>query len=172
MIPTQGTVLSSAINTALELFSNKKDKFKVMVLVSDGEDHDDHAVQLAEKSASLGLMINTVGVGSKNGSLIPIKNKKNNEIEYKRDKKGKLITSILNDKILQDVATAGNGNYFLFANSADSYLDIIESIQNMEKKTISTHEFSEYEDRYQPVALLSLALFIMGFIIPTIPKKK
>lgn len=172
MIPTQGTVLSSAINTALELFSNKKDKFKVMVLVSDGEDHDDHAVQLAEKSASLGLMINTVGVGSKNGSLIPIKNKKNNEIEYKRDRKGKLITSILNDKILQDVAIAGNGNYFLFANSADSYLDIIESIQNMEKKTISTHEFSEYEDRYQPVALLSLALFVMGFIIPTIPKKK
>ena len=167
MIPTQGTVLSSAMNTALNAFTNESDKFRVMLLVSDGEDHDGKAIELAEKAAASGFKINTVGVGSKNGSLIPIKSKDGKISEYKRDKKGKLITSTLNDRILKDIAIAGNGSFFWFNNSQDSYLDIATDIDAMEKKTISTHEFSEYEDRYQVFAILSLSFLIIGFAFPT-----
>ena len=167
MIPTQGTVLSSAMNTALNAFTNESDKFRVMLLVSDGEDHDGKAIELAEKAAASGFKINTVGVGSKNGSLIPIESKDGKISEYKRDKKGKLITSTLNDRILKDIAIAGNGSFFWFNNSQDSYLDIATDIDAMEKKTISTHEFSEYEDRYQVFAILSLSFLIIGFAFPT-----
>ncbi len=170
MIPTQGTVLSAAMNTALDSFTDETDKFKVMVLVSDGEDHDDQAVEIATKAAGQGLMINTVGVGSKNGSLIPIKDKNNQKLGFKRNKEGNLITSILNEIILQEIAIAGKGSYFWFANSSDSHKEIASAIENMEKKTISTHEFSEYEDRYQSIALSSLFCFIISFLIPT--KKK
>ena len=169
MIPTQGTLLSTAMNTAIETFTDETDKFKVMLLVSDGEDHDDEAIKIATKASDLGLMINTVGVGSKSGSLIPIIDK-NKKKTYKRNKKGNLITSILNDSNLKEIATAGEGSYFWFSNSADSYKEIITEIENMEKKTIATHEFSEFEDRYQIIALFSLLCFLFGFLTPTIKK--
>ena len=156
MIPTQGTVLSKAMLKALESFSNEIDKFKVMLLISDGEDHDAQAVNIASKASDAGFIINTVGVGSKNGSLIPIINDKDQKAGYKRDTKGNLITSIPNEKVLKEIATAGKGTYFRFANSADSYREIAAAIENMEKKTISTHEFSEYEDRFLLIALASL----------------
>ena len=173
MIPTKGTVLSSAISKGLETFTDENDKFKVMVLVSDGEDHDGRAIELAHKASKAGLMINTVGVGSKSGSLIPIRSKKiaSNTVQYKRNNKGKLITSVLNENNLRQIASAGGGSYFWFSNSAESYLDIFQAIERMEKKTISTHEYSEYEDRYQFVALVSLFCFIMTFIIQTRLKK-
>ena len=172
MIPTQGTVLSKAMLKALESFSNEIDKFKVMLLISDGEDHDDQAVSIASKASNTGFVINTVGVGSKNGSLIPIKNDKDQKAGYKRDGKGNLITSIPNETVLKEIATAGGGTYFWFANSADSYQEIAIAIENMEKKTISTHEFSEYEDRYQIIALSSLFCYFIGFVIPTRKKHK
>ena len=172
MIPTQGTVLSKAMLKALESFSNEIDKFKVMLLISDGEDHDDQAVNIASKASDAGFIINTVGVGSKNGSLIPIINDKDQKAGYKRDAKGNLITSIPNEKVLKEIATAGKGTYFRFANSADSYREIAAAIENMEKKTISTHEFSEYEDRYQIIALVSLLCYFIGFVIPTKEKSK
>ena len=172
MIPTQGTVLSTAMLKALESFSNEIDKFKVMLLISDGEDHDDQAVNIASKASNTGFIINTVGVGSKNGSLIPIKNDKDQKAGYKRDGKGNLITSIPNETVLKEIATAGGGTYFWFANSADSYKEIAIAIENMEKKTISTHEFSEYEDRYQIIALSSLLCYFIGFVIPTRKKHK
>ena len=169
MIPTQGTLLSTAMNTAIETFTDETDKFKVMLLVSDGEDHDDEAIKIATKASDLGLMINTVGVGSKIGSLIPIIDK-NNQKTYKRNKKGNLITSILNDNNLKEIANAGKGSYFWFSNSSDSYKEIITEIENMEKKTIATHEFSEFEDRYQIIALFSLLCLLFGFLTPTIKK--
>ena len=143
-----------------------------MLLISEGEDHDDQAVNFASKASDAGFIINTVGVGSKNGSLIPIINDKDQKAGYKRDTKGNLITSIPNEKVLKEIATAGKGTYFRFANSADSYREIAAAIENMEKKTISTHEFSEYEDRYQIIALASLMCYFIGFVIPTKEKSK
>ena len=170
IIPTQGTSLSSAMSTAISAFTEESDKFKVMLLVTDGEDHEGQAIELAEKASEIGLVINTIGVGSKIGSLIPDKSKNSSLNQYKRDIKGKLITSTLNENILIEIAQAGQGSFFRFDNNRDTFIDISEAINRMEKKTISTHEFSEYEDRFQPIALLAFCLLIWGFIIPTRPK--
>jgi Ca-activated chloride channel family protein len=172
MIPTQGTALSSAMNTAMTAFTEETDKYKVMLMVTDGEDHEGQAVELAAQAAQAGLMINTVGVGSKLGSLIPVKGKNDTRSQYKRDREGKLITSTLNERILKDIAAAGNGSFFWFDNNRDTHEDIALAIENMEKKTISTHEFSEYEDRYQAFALLAFGFLIWGFVMPTRPREK
>lgn len=172
MIPTQGTALSSAMNTAMTAFTEETDKFKVMLMVTDGEDHEGQAVEIAAQAAKAGLMINTVGVGSELGSLIPVKDKNKSQHQYKRDRDGKLITTTLNERILKDIASAGNGSFFWFDNNRDTYEDIALAIENMEKKTISTHEFSEYEDRYQSFALLAFGFLIWGFVIPTRPREK
>ena len=180
MIPTQGTNLSAAINTAIDAFVDVKDKFKVMVLVSDGEDHQGESVELAKNASSMGMVINTVGVGSREGGLIPVKNlplneslsrsavsDKPNKNNFKRDKKGSLVTSLINEKILRDIAEAGQGLFFLFDNSQNSYLEILNTINNMEKKTISMHEFDEFEDRYQIFATIAIILLIVSFVFPT-----
>ena len=170
MIPTQGTAISSALNTGLSAFSDESEKFKVLVLITDGEDHEGEAIGIAEKAARTGIVIHTVGVGSVSGSLIPILDKKTGNTSYKRDRQGKLITSTLNEGILQDIARAGEGVYVRFDNRAAHYKTITQAINQMEKKTISTHEFSEYEDQFQVFGIISLSLFISAILIPT--KKK
>ena len=167
MIPNQGTSLSSAINTALTAFTEEFDKYKVVLLVTDGEDHEGQAIDIASKAASNGMIINTIAVGSNEGGLIPIESKSKGNIQYKRDKQGKLVTSKLDQVILKDIAQAGKGSFYWFSNNSDSYNEIEKGIRNMEKKTISTHEFSEYEDYYQLFSLVSLILICAAFIFPT-----
>ena len=172
IIPTQGTAISSAIQNAMTAFTEEKDKYKIMLLVTDGEDHEGQAIELAHQAVKSGLEIHTVGVGSEVGGLILVKSENGNRMEYKRDLDGKLITSTINEKILRDIANAGQGNFFWFDNNRDTHLDIVESIDDMEKKIISTHVYSEYEDRYQPVAFLAMLLLIAGFDIPTRPANR
>ncbi len=163
MIPNQGTSLSSALNTALTAFTEELGKFKVVLLVSDGEDHEGEAIDVAKKAAMDGMIINTVAVGSDEGGLIPIESKN----KYKLDKKGRLVTSKVDQVILKDIAQAGNGSFYWFSNNRDSYADIENGINKMEKKIISTHEFSDYDDRYQLIGLISLLLILVSFVYPT-----
>ena len=163
MIPNQGTSLSSALNTALTAFTEEIGKFKVVLLVTDGEDHEGEAIDVAKKAAMDGMIINTIAVGSEEGGLIPIES--NNK--YKIDKKGRLITSKVDKVILKDIAKAGQGSFYWFSNNRDSYTSIKNGINKLEKKIISTHEYAEYDDRYQIISLISLIFFCFSFIYPT-----
>jgi Ca-activated chloride channel family protein len=167
MIPNQGTSISSAMKQAIDLVSKDEDKYKVVLLVTDGEDHEGDAITLAKKASSMSIAIHTIGIGSNTGSLIPIISQNGNQIEYKRDKSGKLITSVLNQNILREIASAGNGKYFHFSNDGQTYNDVNKAIDSMEKRAINSHEYSEYEDRYQPLAFVSFLLFSISFVLPT-----
>ncbi|NHZ87375.1 MAG: VWA domain-containing protein [Planctomycetia bacterium] len=171
MIKTQGTALSAALKTSIAAFPDESKKYKVLVLVTDGEDHEGEAIAIAEKASKTGIVINTVGVGSATGSLIPIG--KDGQIdEYKRDKKGQLITTVLNETILRDIAKAGNGIFIRIDNQTNSSEKLNNELNAMDKKTFSMHEYSEYEDRYQIFAIFSLIFAIIAFIIPTNRRKK
>jgi Ca-activated chloride channel family protein len=167
MIPSQGTSISSAINTAITAYQDDPEKFKVILLVSDGEDHEGEAIQISENSAKVGMIVNTVGVGSLNGGLVPLEMEKTSNISYKRNIDGKLITSIPNRQILKDISDVGNGRAFWFSNNGDSYISILDAIDNLEKKVISTHKFVEYEDRYQIFSIISLFFFLVHIVLPT-----
>ena len=167
MIPSQGTSISSAINTAITAYQDDPEKFKVILLVSDGEDHEGEAIQISENSAKVGMIVNTVGVGSLNGGLVPLEMEKTTDISYKRNIDGKLITSIPNRQILKDISDVGNGRAFWFSNNGDSYISILDAIDNLEKKVISTHKFVEYEDRYQIFSIISLFFFLVHIVLPT-----
>jgi len=163
MIPTQGTDLSTALRTAISAFNEESEKYKVMVLVTDGEDHEGAAVELVSKAYKLGIIAHEVGVGTLKGSLIPI----NDKSSYKRDKKGILITSKLNEAMLTELADAGGGIYSRFNNREAKYKEIMQAVDNMEKRSIQTHIYSEFEDRYQSFATISLLLLIAGMVLPT-----
>ncbi len=166
MIPTQGTALSSALQTGLSAFTEDDSKYKVLVLVTDGEDHEGQAIDLAKQAADRGMIIHTVGVGTASGSLIPVVDKQGIR-DYKRDGSGKLITSIINETILYDIAAAGNGTFVKFDNKPANFRGIMTAIDSMEKRTLKSHIYSEYEDRYQSFAIISMGLMVVGMLIPT-----
>ena len=169
MVPNQGTDLSTALKTAMNVFNNEDDKFKVMVLVTDGEDHEGEAIELASTALNNGIITHAVGVGTVKGSLIPINNGSSNN--YKRNKNGTLITSKLNENTLIELASAGGGIYSRFNNRDSKYKEIMSAIDNMEKRSIETHIYSEYEDRYQFFATISFLFLTAGLIMPTRKKR-
>ena len=169
MIPNQGTDLSTALKTAMNVFNNEDDKFKVMVLVTDGEDHEGEDIELASTALNNGIITHAVGVGTVKGSLIPINNGSSNN--YKRNKNGTLITSKLNENTLIELASAGGGIYSRFNNRDSKYKEIMSAIDNMEKRSIETHIYSEYEDRYQFFATISFLFLTAGLIMPTRKKR-
>ena len=166
MIPTQGTALSSAIQTGLSAFSEDDSKYKVLILITDGEDHEGEAISLAKQASKRGMIIHTVGVGTIAGSLIP--NINNSGItEYKKDNSGKLVTSQLNEKILEEIAEAGEGAFIRFNNKPANYKNILNQIDSMEKRTVKSHVYSEFEEQYQKFGILSLCLMIVSMLIST-----
>ena len=166
MIPTQGTSLSSAIQTGLSAFSEDDSKYKVLILITDGEDHEGEAISLAKQASKRGMIIHTIGVGTIAGSLIP--NINNSGItEYKKDNSGKLVTSQLNEKILEEIAEAGEGAFIRFNNKPANYKNILNQIDSMEKRTVKSHVYSEFEEQYQKFGILSLCLMIVSMLIST-----
>ena len=169
MIPTQGTDLSTAIQTGLSAFSDDDLKYKVLVLITDGEDHEGKAIDLAKKASKEGMVVHTVGVGTLSGSLIPTISS-NGSTNYKKNKDGKLITSQLNETVLKDIAKAGGGVFTSFNNKPANYKKLLSEVNSMEKRSISSHVYSEFEDQYQKFGLLSLSLLVIGMLLST--KKK
>ena len=171
MIPTKGTSLSTALQTGLSAFSEDNSKFKTLILITDGEDHEGEAVSLAKQASKKGMVIHTVGVGTISGSLIPSFGK-NGDIDYIKDSSGKLVTSQLNEAILQEISKAGKGTFLRFNNKPSNFRSVIKEIDTMEKRTIESHVYSEYEDQYQKFGLMSLSLLIISMFISTRKKKK
>ena len=171
MIKTQGTALNAALKTSIAAYPDESEKHKVLVVVTDGEDHEGEAIAIARKAAKTGVIIHTIGVGSVTGSLIPIG--QNGKVdEYKRDKKGQLITTVLNETILRDIADTGNGIFIRIDNQSNGSQKLLDAINAMEKKTISSNVYAEFEDRYQLFAIFSLIFSVIAYMISTNRKLK
>ena len=112
-VPTQGTVISQALQTCYAAFNTKEKKYRAVILITDGEDHDDEALKVTKQMAEEGIMINTVGIGSPDGAPVPDPGTG----RQKTDENGNPVVSKLNEKELMDIAKAGNGLYQLFNGS-------------------------------------------------------
>ena len=116
------------------------------------------------------MIIHTVGVGTSSGSLIPVTSS-NGSIDYKKDKDGRLVTSQLNEDILSNISDAGNGIFLRFNNKPANFKNLLNEIDSMEKRSIASHVYSEFEDQYQKFGLLSLSLMTIGMMIGSQRKK-
>lgn len=150
MLPQQGTSLSAALEKALEAFPKKQSlgsKGKAIVLLSDGEDHEEEAISLAEQCKEKGIKLYTLGIGTPEGSTIPelVNGRK---VGLKKDKKGSTVVTKLNEKILMDLAEKGGGVY-VKANAQDMGLDfVMQQIHGLEKSEFGTQKFTLYEDKF------------------------
>ena len=172
LITTQGTDLAAAIQLALDHVEEDDEKFKVFVLVSDGEDHQGEAITLAEQARDLGIIIHTLGVGTPAGGPIPIYDDKGKRIEFKKNRSGQVVTSTLNESTLDEIARITGGIYIRVGNQVNAITPLLNEINQMEKRELKSHVFSQYEDRYQVFLIIGLLLFLAEFVIPTRTKNE
>jgi len=159
-VQTQGTVISSAIELAEKSFGTEEGKNKSIVIISDGESHDDDAVAAARAAAEKGTVIHTIGLGSPDGVPIPVyKNKI--QIGFKKDKEGNTVVSKLNEGAMEEIAAAGNGVYVRATQGEIGLLAIQERINKMDKKTFDAKIYTDYEDRFQIFIALALLLLLV-----------
>src|SRR5437667_3162418 len=164
IIPVGGTALTEAIETALTAFK-EGDNFKILVLFTDGEDHDSGALAAAEKAAKAGLKIFTLGVGTANGELLRATDDKG-EMSYIKDEQGNVVKSRLNESLLQQIATA-TGGFYLPLRGADSMKTLYDKgLAPLPKSEISERLVRRYHERYQWPLALALAALLAEMFLP------
>lgn len=162
VVPTQGTVIGEALKMANTAFNSKERKYKAIILLSDGEDHDPEALKVAKELAGNGVMINTIGVGSAEGSPIvdPVTN------ELKKDEQGNTVISKLNEAELQQLADATNGRYIRMDNLDDVLITMTQQLDSVEKKSLSDAAFIDYISYFQWFLGIGLVLLLAEYFLP------
>ncbi|MBP7497990.1 MAG: VWA domain-containing protein [Bacteroidales bacterium] len=162
LISSQGTAISAALDLAQNSFQEDSKNNKAIVVISDGEDHEEGALEKAKTIAEKGIRIFTIGIGSPDGSPIPVA-KFNNQ--FKSDKEGKVVITKLNEIILQQIAATGNGMYVRATASETGLNTIFKEINKMEKQEYDNKVFTDYEDRYQYFIAIALLLLIIESLL-------
>lgn len=167
-VPSQGTVISEALKRSAGAFNAAERRFKSVVLISDGEDQDEDAVATARDLAEQGMMINTVGVGSAQGSYIPDPSTGGN----KKDEMGNDVLSRLNESTLKEIARVTNGTYVHLENSDEAVSQLTGQLGQIEKKAYGDVSLVNFKSFYWIFAGLMLLLLLAELFIPEIKKKK
>jgi Ca-activated chloride channel family protein len=164
-VSVKGTSLESAITAARRGFTQLEKKHKVLLLLTDGEDHEGRAVEAAAEARKDGIKIFPVGIGSAAGEPIPIVDRKGSQVGFKKDRQGEVIVSRLDEVTLQKIALETGGKYY-HATAGELELDhIFEEIATMEKKELEGALVTRYDDRYQWPLLLALLLIVGEFFV-------
>ena len=164
VVPTQGTVIGDALKTCYAAFNTKEKKYKAVILISDGEDHDETAIKITKELADEGVIINTIGIGSPEGTTImdPANN------EYKKDAAGSLVITKLNEVELRNIAEYGNGLYQRFINTDELITNLDARLKGIGQKSIIDTSLLNYQNFFPWLLSFALFLLLIEFFIPEI----
>ncbi len=162
MVPTQGTVIGEAIDMAITSFSQTERKYKSLIIISDGEDHDEKAAQKIKEAADAGIIVHTVGIGSPQGTTLldPETN------SLKLDDKGSPVISRLNEDELKSLAAAGGGTYSLLLNSEDVANKLVSHLEGMEQKNLGSVVYTDFTSYFQYFLLAGFITLIIEWLLP------
>lgn len=165
IVPTQGTAIGKAIDLCINSFDFENGQSKSIIIITDGENHEDDAIKKAKDANKKGVVVHTIGMGSEQGGPIPLKNNRGQIKSYQKDKQGETVITKLNESMLKQIATSGNGSY-IRANSTRSGLDaLFNEINKMEKNKIDSKVFTDYKDRFQWLLGFSIILLVIEMLL-------
>ena len=180
LISEQGTDIAAALDLATvsmlpEESQSQQSQLsdltsKVILVVSDGEDHFPESIEMAQEVHKLGITIHTIGIGNTLGEPIPMRDKYGNPT-YKKDRDGNTVMTRLNEEVLQDIARAGGGTYVHASNANMGFETIMNKINSMEKTDIQEITFTRYDSKFQIPLILSLLFFFIEILLFTTPSK-
>ncbi len=164
MVSSQGTAINEALRLAKTYYNNDEQTNRFLILISDGEDHNESNTTITNELAKEGIKVYTIGVGTTKGGPIPMKIG-NSLTGYKKDRKGEVVITKLHDDILKTIASEGKGEY-LYGNNTTKTVDYItEMLNNAQKKEFETKQFSDYKDQFQWFVALGLLFLILDVLM-------
>ena len=158
-VPIQGTAIGDAVLTAARSFSEQSEKSRAIIVITDGENHEDDPVDAARQVVEMGIKVYTIGVGSLRGQPIP------KDGQLMKDSEGNIVVSRLDEGTLQQMAEAGNGAYVHAGNEEFGLNPIIDDIRKMEAEKFNSVVFEEYDEQYMYFFAAALALFVIEMLI-------
>ncbi|MBN1112840.1 MAG: VWA domain-containing protein [Bacteroidales bacterium] len=164
IVPKQGTSISSAIELASKSFSPDSKASKAVIIITDGENHEDDAIDAAKKAAEQGILIYTIGIGDPKGAPIPMTSE-SGVTDFRKDSEGNTIISKLNETMLQDIAVA-TGAVYSRANSVSFGLNsVLDDMKRLNKAEVKTKVYSAYNDQFQYILGFALFFLLFEFVI-------
>ena len=176
LINQQGTAIGDAIDKGMATLGYGEEgdadepewepnKSRAIVVISDGENHEDDAIDAAKRAAEQGIMVCTIGIGTASGGQIPITDRRGKIVDWRKDYEGNVVTTHLNEDMLRDIAKAGNGIYAHAGNGNAAVDDIVKQLSKLESQKFGASQFSSYKTQYQyPLAAGLLFLILEVFI--------
>ena len=166
IVPTQGTAIGKAIELAMGSFSANSKANKSIIVITDGENHEDDALKQAAAAAELGIKVHTIGIGSVDGAPIPTY-VRGQMLGYRKDRSGNTVVTKLNETMLQQVAASGGGTY-VRANNSKTGLDVLmDELEGMQREEFESKMFTSYEDRFQYFIAVALLLLLIEVLLPS-----
>lgn len=163
MLSVQGTAIGAAIDRARQCFPEDASVGRAIIVISDGESFEDDGEAAAQTAAEQGIVVNTVGMGSPNGSPIPERSN-GAMLGFKKDREGQTVITKLNEDMLKRVAAAGKGAYVLATDADTGINSLVQDLRQMDQSETGTYRFAGYEDRYQTVLSLGCLLLLLGML--------
>lgn len=162
LIQTQGTAIGSAIHTAMRSFgSEQSEAGRAIILITDGENHEDDAVEAAKHAKEAGIHLYVIGIGTSQGAPIPVPGTNN----YIKDRSGQVVVTKLNEQMAKDIAQAGNGAYIHCDNTNTAMRALQQEIDHLSTADIETTVYTDYNEQYQSFALLALLILVIDCFI-------
>lgn len=161
LVSVQGTAIGKALEQALLAFSSDTEQShgRVIILITDGENHEDDAIAVAERAAQQGVRIFTIGIGTPEGAPIQIGG------EFIKDENGEMVVSKLNEEMLAQIADITGGAYVRATKQSIGLDEIVKAINEMEQTELSTIRFEEFNEQYQYLLIAALVLLLVEFLI-------
>ena len=163
MLPKQGTAIGAAIDLGIRSFSPGEGKSKAMIIITDGENHEDDPVSKASEAAAAGIVIYTIGIGSPEGVPVPVM--RGGKRDYLKDIDGNTVITKLDEDILKKIAISAEGNYVRASSSNIGLDEIYGEIKKMKTQEMESTMYTEYNDQFQIFAVIALFLLIVDFIV-------
>lgn len=161
MVPIQGTAIGRAIKMSKGLFTTDVETGKSIIIITDGENHEDDAVEQAKLAFEQGVTVNVMGVGTPQGSPIPIEGTKS----YRRDRQGNIVVTKLNESMCQEIAEAGNGTYVRADNSVTAVMSLRNELEKLTKTEMDEMIYSEYNEQYAVIGWIVFVLLLLEVLL-------
>jgi Ca-activated chloride channel family protein len=163
VVPKQGTAIGSAIDLGMRSFTPGEGKSKAMIIITDGENHEDDPVSKAEEAAKAGIVIHTIGIGSADGVPVPVTT--GGKRDYLKDKDGNTVITKLDEDILRKISITAGGSYVRASNSNIGLDEVFGEIRKMKKEELESKMYTEYNDQFQIFAAVALFFLLLDFAI-------
>ena len=161
LIARQGTAIGSAIDMAISSFGTDEGKSRAIIVITDGENHEDDAVAAAKEAAAKGIVVNVVGIGKPSGEPIPVPGTMN----YRKDRQGNVVVSKLNEQMCSEIALAGGGVYVRADNTNNALAILQKNLDKLAKSDIETKVYSAYNEQFQLFGWVILFLLVLEIFL-------